>query len=105
MGVTRRCCAGSIVASVVASTVVVAAGAIAVSGPAGASAGRGASGVHGARAGGLVGYPSFLPAKTLHYDGDAQLTGTARRPAVTSQGDPVRVRRAPLVGGRGGERT
>lgn len=57
------------------------------SGPAGASGGA----AHGTRAHGLVGYPSFLPAKTLHYDGDALLTGTARRPAVTSQGDPIRV--------------
>ena len=38
-----------------------------------------------------MGYPSFLPARTLHFDGDALLTGTARKPALTSQGDPVRV--------------
>jgi hypothetical protein len=40
---------------------------------------------------GLVGYPAFLPKSTLHYHGDALLVGTAARPALTSQGDPVKV--------------
>ncbi len=38
------------------------------------------------------GYPSFLPASTLHYHSDAVLTGTAQRPALTDQGDAVEVR-------------
>ena len=40
---------------------------------------------------GLVGYPSYLPKSTLHYNSDALVVGTAARPAVTSQGDPVKV--------------
>jgi hypothetical protein len=38
------------------------------------------------------GYPSFLPSSTLHYHSDALLTGTAQRPALTSQGDGVEVK-------------
>ena len=38
------------------------------------------------------GYPSFLPSSTLHYRSDAMLTGTAQRPALTSQGDGVEVK-------------
>jgi hypothetical protein len=38
------------------------------------------------------GYPSFLPSSTLHYHSDAVLTGTAQRPALTSQGDGVEVK-------------
>ena len=40
---------------------------------------------------GLVGYPTYLPKSTLHYDSDALIVGTAARPALTSQGDPVKV--------------
>ncbi len=40
---------------------------------------------------GLVGYPSYLPKNTLHVRSDAVLTGTAARPALTNQGDPVKV--------------
>lgn len=40
---------------------------------------------------GLVGYPSYLPPSTLHYDSDALVVGTAAKPALTNQGDPVRV--------------
>jgi hypothetical protein len=40
---------------------------------------------------GLVGYPSFLPKDTLHVRSDALLVGTERRPALTSEGDPVKV--------------
>jgi hypothetical protein len=40
---------------------------------------------------GLVGYPSFLPKDTLHVRSDAVLVGTARRPALTSEGDVVKV--------------
>jgi hypothetical protein len=40
---------------------------------------------------GLVGYPSFLPKKTLHYKSDGLVVGTAAQPALTSQGDPVKV--------------
>jgi hypothetical protein len=36
------------------------------------------------------GYPSYLPADTLHYHSDTVLTGTVQRPALTSQGDVVR---------------
>jgi hypothetical protein len=61
---------------------------VGASGPA-SGATRGAAGA--TRGGGLVGYPSFLPARTLPFDGDALLSGTARKPALTSQGDPVRV--------------
>jgi hypothetical protein len=40
---------------------------------------------------GLVGYPSYLPKSTLHYNSDAVVVGTAAQPALTSQGDPVKV--------------
>jgi hypothetical protein len=40
---------------------------------------------------GLGGYPSYLPASTLHYDSDALVVGTAARPALVSQGDPVKI--------------
>ena len=40
---------------------------------------------------GLVGYPSFLPRGTLHVRTDALLVGTPRRPALTSEGDAVKV--------------
>lgn len=38
------------------------------------------------------GYPSFLPSSTLHYRNDIVLTGTARRPALTVEGDGVEVK-------------
>jgi hypothetical protein len=58
----------------------------------GAAGSAGASGTHGkGKAHGLVGYPSFLPKDTLHFDGDAVLVGTVRRPALTNQGDAVKV--------------
>jgi hypothetical protein len=40
---------------------------------------------------GLVGYPSFLPKDTLNVRSDALLVGTAARPALTSEGDAVKV--------------
>jgi hypothetical protein len=40
---------------------------------------------------GLIGYPSFLPKSTLHFRSDALVVGTTRQPALTSQGDPVKV--------------
>ena len=40
---------------------------------------------------GLVGYPSFLPKNTLHVHSDVVLVGTADRPALTSEGDAVKV--------------
>jgi len=40
---------------------------------------------------GLVGYPTYLPPSTLHYDSDALVVGTAAKPALTNQGDPVKV--------------
>jgi hypothetical protein len=40
---------------------------------------------------GLVGYPSFLPKSTLNQHTDTQVVGTAGRPALTVEGDPVRV--------------
>lgn len=40
---------------------------------------------------GLVGYPSYLPPSTLHYDSDAEVVGTAAQPALTNQGDPVKI--------------
>ena len=40
---------------------------------------------------GLVGYPSFLPKRTLNARRDAVLVGTVARPALTSQGDAVKV--------------
>jgi hypothetical protein len=59
-------------------------------------AGCGSSHDSGARAprktgNGLVGYPAFLPKSTLHFHSDQRLVGTAARPALTSQGDPVKV--------------
>jgi hypothetical protein len=47
-----------------------------------------------ARATPLGSYPSFLPAGTLHQGTDRALTGTAQRPALTSQGDVIKVRTA-----------
>jgi hypothetical protein len=42
---------------------------------------------------GLLGsYPSFLPRDTLNYHSDAILVGTIKRPALTNQGDGVRVK-------------
>jgi len=38
------------------------------------------------------GYPSYLPKDTLHYHSDTVLTGTVQRPALTNQGDGVRVK-------------
>jgi hypothetical protein len=38
------------------------------------------------------GYPTFLPSSTLHYRSDTVLTGTVKRPALTSQGDAVEVK-------------
>lgn len=38
-----------------------------------------------------MGYPSFLPKSTLHYDSDAMVVGTAAEPALTNQGDAVKV--------------
>jgi hypothetical protein len=40
---------------------------------------------------GLVGYPAFLPKKTLNVSSDAVLVGTASGPALTSEGDAVKV--------------
>jgi hypothetical protein len=47
-----------------------------------------------ARATPLGSYPSFLPKDTLHQGTDGVLTGTAQRPALTSQGDVVKVKTA-----------
>jgi hypothetical protein len=38
------------------------------------------------------GYPTYLPSSTLNYHSDTVLTGTAQRPALTSQGDGVEVK-------------
>ena len=38
------------------------------------------------------GYPTFLPSSTLHDGTDTVLTGTVQRPALTNQGDGVRVK-------------
>jgi hypothetical protein len=40
----------------------------------------------------LGSYPSFLPKSTLRQPTDSVLTGTAQRPALTNQGDAVRVK-------------
>jgi hypothetical protein len=49
---------------------------------------------HGAGSNGnhFGGYPSYLPKSTLNFHSDTVLTGTVRRPALTSQGDGVEVR-------------
>jgi hypothetical protein len=39
-------------------------------------------------------YPSFLPKDSLGGGTDSVLTGTAQRPALTNQGDPVKVKTA-----------
>lgn len=44
-----------------------------------------------ASTGGLVGYPSFLPPSTLHVTSDMPLAGSVEQPALTSEGDAVRV--------------
>jgi hypothetical protein len=38
------------------------------------------------------GYPTYLPSGTLNYHSDTVLTGTVQRPALTSQGDGVKVK-------------
>jgi hypothetical protein len=46
-------------------------------------------------ASGLLGsYPSFLPRNTLNYHSDTVLVGTVQRPALTNQGDGVKVKTA-----------
>ncbi|MGO9779601.1 MAG: hypothetical protein ACLPQY_07485, partial [Streptosporangiaceae bacterium] len=40
----------------------------------------------------LGGYPSYLPKDTLNYHSDTVLTGTAGRPALTNEGDAVKVK-------------
>ena len=47
-----------------------------------------------ARATPLGSYPSFLPKDTLNQGTDDRLTGTVQRPALTSQGDVVKVKTA-----------
>jgi len=47
-----------------------------------------------ARATPLGSYPSFLPKDSLNQGTDSVLTGTAARPALTSQGDVVKARTA-----------
>lgn len=43
---------------------------------------------------GLIGYPSYLPKHTLSAPDAQPLVGTAARPALTNQGQPVRVETA-----------
>lgn len=43
------------------------------------------------RGSGLVGYPSYLPKSTLHFHTDTTVVGTIERPALTNQGDRVKV--------------
>jgi hypothetical protein len=76
-------------ASLVAATLVVAVTAAGLAGCASAHPHQAA-----ARATPLGSYPSFLPKDTLHQGTDSVLTGTAQRPALTSQGDAVRVKTA-----------
>lgn len=45
-----------------------------------------------ARATPLGSYPSFLPKDTLNQGTDDRLTGTVQRPALTSEGDAVKVK-------------
>jgi hypothetical protein len=45
-----------------------------------------------ARATSLGSYPSFLPKDTLNQGTDDRLTGTVQRPALTSEGDAVKVK-------------
>ncbi len=73
-------------AAAVASVVVCGPGAGAGAGAATATQGHDQGKGHG-----LVGYPSFLPRRTLHFDSEAVLVGTVSRPALTNQGDPVKV--------------
>jgi hypothetical protein len=40
---------------------------------------------------GFVGYPSYLPKSTLHVDSDGALVGTVARPALTSEGEAIKV--------------
>ena len=47
---------------------------------------------HPATADSAGGYPSYLPSSTQTGHSDAVLTGTVQRPALTVQGDAVRVR-------------
>ena len=47
-----------------------------------------------ARATPLGSYPSFLPKDTLNQGTDSRLTGTVQRPALTNEGDVVKVKTA-----------
>jgi hypothetical protein len=42
----------------------------------------------------LGSYPSYLPPDTLNQGTDSVLTGTAQHPALTNEGDPVKVKTA-----------
>jgi hypothetical protein len=60
-------------------------------GAAGAGSGGAGSGGAGLTGPGFVGYPSYLPKSTLHAGSDTVLVGTPGRPALTSEGDAVKV--------------
>lgn len=63
-----------------------------VAGPSAAQASGSPSGSPPDKGGrGLVGYPSYLPKATLHFHSDTTVVGTAERPALTNQGDGVKV--------------
>jgi hypothetical protein len=79
--------AGVIAAGVTAGAVVVLAGVGAGAAAAAAAATAGAP----LTGPGLVGYPAYLPKSTLHVDNDGALVGTAARPALTSEGEAVKV--------------
>ncbi len=70
---------GRAAASAAVTVVVVASGALLT--------GCGSSSHHN----GLIGYPSYLPKYTLNDPGAQPLVGTASRPALTNQGQAVRV--------------
>jgi hypothetical protein len=78
-----------------AATLVVAA----VTGLAGCGSGSNSASKKPAVSGGapatpLGSYPSYLPPDTLNQGTDSVLTGTAQHPALTNEGDPVKVKTA-----------
>lgn len=88
---TLRSLPARLVPATAAATLVVAA----VAGLAGCGSGSKKPVVSGvAPATPLGSYPSYLPQDTLHQGTDSVLTGTAQRPALTNEGDVVKVKTA-----------
>ncbi|HEX3752507.1 MAG TPA: hypothetical protein VHW06_18200 [Streptosporangiaceae bacterium] len=88
---TPRTLPARLVSATAAATLVVAA----VAGLPGCGSGTKKPVAHGAAVATPLGsYPSYLPRDTLNQGTDSVLTGTAQHPALTNEGDPVKVKTA-----------